>query len=81
MVTCPKCETTYRAERLGIKIGPRDQSILWCKVCGAKLLVKGREVELPTGSPVRGGWRQLWQLQPAPVVKIVKFLVELLDGN
>lgn len=80
-ITCPSCETSYRAERLGIKVGPKDQSILWCLVCKAKLLVKGREVELPLGPPQRGGWRQLWRLQPAPVKVVVKFIVELLNGS
>ena len=80
MVTCPKCETSYRPERLGIKIGPADQSILWCKVCAAKLLVKGREVEIEGARP-RRSWRNLWRLQPAQIIKVVKYLVETLDGN
>ena len=80
MVTCPSCETSYNPQRLGIKIGPKDQSIMWCKICGAQLLVKGREIEL-TGDPPPRTWRNLWRRQQAPVFKVTRYLVELVDGT
>lgn len=72
-IECPKCQTSYQAERLGIKVGPKEKSLLWCKICGAKLQIRVRE-EVAT-VPVPRSWRQLWLKQPDQ--ETVSLLVEV----
>lgn len=73
-IECPKCQTSYLADRLGIKVGPKEKSLLWCKVCGAKLQV--RMQEKITIAPVPRSWRQLWLKQPDQ--ETVSLLVEVV---
>lgn len=78
-VACPSCKTSYDAARLGIKRGEQDQSILFCTVCGAKLLVKIREREDRVQPPRT--WRSFWLKPEEVVTRAVHVTVEVLHGG
>jgi hypothetical protein len=75
-IRCPGCQTEYDGDRIGVKSGPHDKALIFCKVCGAKLQVTAELVR--TLVPGTRSWRSLWFRIGDRLREDLRFVVELL---